>query len=70
MITITRNGTIPPKNAMKDSERVLIAEKLRLALDEIETGAGDFFSIRNAVRYQREALRTAHRRLARLGGEA
>ncbi|RMC40991.1 hypothetical protein C9E82_00150 [Paracoccus siganidrum] len=55
---------------MPVTERALIADKLRLALDEIETGAGDFRSIREAVRYQREAIRASHRRLERLGGEA
>ncbi|MBB1498790.1 hypothetical protein [Paracoccus sp. MC1862] len=48
------------------AERALIAENLRLALDEIETGAGDFASVFNAVAFQREAIRTAHRRLDRL----
>ena len=55
---------------MPVTERALIAEKLRLALDEIETGAGDLRSVREAVRYQREAIRASHRRLGRLGGEA
>lgn len=55
---------------MPVAEREVIADKLRLALDEIETGAGDLRSVREAVRYQREAMRASHRRLARLGGEA
>lgn len=51
---------------MPVTERTLIAEKLRLALDEIETGAGDLRSIREAVRFQREAIRASHRRFERL----
>lgn len=56
------NNTLMPV-----AERALIADALKLALDEIETGAGDVISLRNAVRYQREAIRTSHRRLQRMG---
>lgn len=52
------------------AERAYIAERLRLALDEIETGAGDYISLRNAISFQREALRCAHRRLDVLKGGA
>ncbi len=52
------------------AERKLIAEKLRLALDEIETGRGDYQSVRNAVAFQREALLIGHRRLDRMEGVA
>lgn len=51
-------------------ERAYIAERLRLALDVVETGPGDLLSVREAVRFQRDAIRASHRRLARLGGEA
>lgn len=52
------------------AERAFIADRLRLALDEVETGAGDLLSVREAVRFQRDAIRASHRRLARLGSEA
>lgn len=51
---------------MPQAERAIVADKLRLALDEIESGAGDYISIRNSVSYQREALRVATRRLEAL----
>lgn len=56
------NGGIMPV-----TERALIADNLRLALDEIETGRGDTISLRNAVFFQREAIRASHRRLQRMG---
>ncbi|QRZ13741.1 hypothetical protein JWJ88_03495 [Paracoccus methylovorus] len=55
---------------MPPAERALIADKLRLALDEIETGAGDYASVRNAVAFQREALLIGHRRIDRMEGVA
>ncbi|UFM64823.1 hypothetical protein LOS78_14200 [Paracoccus sp. MA] len=48
----------------------MTADKLRLALDEIESGAGDYQSVRNAVAFQREALLIGHRRLDRMEGVA
>ncbi|KGJ04999.1 hypothetical protein IT41_08245 [Paracoccus halophilus] len=59
-------GQIP--NIAPATERAMIAEKLRLALDEIETGADDYVSIRNAVSFQREALRASHRRMDLMNG--
>lgn len=53
---------------MSDAERALIADRLKLALDEIETGPGDFDSVRRAVKYQREAIQVAHRRYSRMMG--
>lgn len=63
-MTFFRTTTIPA------AERALIADKLRLALDEIESGAGDYQSVRNAVAFQREALLIGHRRLDRMEGVA
>ncbi|GEK69068.1 hypothetical protein [Paracoccus denitrificans] len=65
-------GVLPAASLAKvpDAERKLIAEKLRLALDEIETGRGDYQSVRNAVAFQREALLIGHRRLDRMEGVA
>lgn len=57
-------------SVLSAAERAFIAERLRLALDEVEAGAGDLRSVREAVRFQRDAIRASHRRLARLGGEA
>lgn len=55
-------------HTMPNAERVVVAEKLRLALDELETGAADYVSTRNAVSYLREALRISTRRLEKLRG--
>lgn len=63
----SKSGVIPDFT-MPTAERVVVAEKLRLALDEIETGAADYISVRNAVSLQREALRIATRRLDALRG--
>lgn len=63
-MTFHRTTTIPA------AERALIADKLRLALDEIESGMGDYTSVRNAVAFQREALLIGHRRLDRMEGVA
>lgn len=52
------------------AERALIADRLKLALDEVESGPGDFDSLRRAVRLQREAIRVAHRRYDRMLGGA
>lgn len=60
-----RAGSVLPA-----TERAFIAERLRLALDEIETGRGDYQSVRNAVAFQREALLIGHRRLDRMEGVA
>lgn len=67
-ITTGLPGQIP--NIAPATERAMIADKLRLALDEIETGTGDYVSIRNSVSFQREALRASHRRLDRMKGGA
>lgn len=48
---------------MPDHERHDIHDNLKLALDELDTGPLDFIGLRNCVRYQREALQIAHRRL-------
>lgn len=58
----------PPRLSI--AERAYMADRLRLALDEIETGVGDYISLRNAVSFQRDALRCAHRRLDVLKGGA
>lgn len=55
---------------MELAERTVVAEKLKLALDEVETGMLDYASLRNAVRFQREALKISRRRLEKMGGEA
>lgn len=58
------------KLVMPFAERALIVDKLKLALDELETGPGDFDCIRRAVRYQREAIQVSHRRYDRMLGGA
>ncbi|MGA0613433.1 hypothetical protein [Paracoccus sp. KR1-242] len=56
-----RAGSVLPM-----AERVFITVRLRLALDEVETGPGDLKSMQNAIQYQIEALRAAQRRLDRM----
>lgn len=58
------------KHPLPAAERALIVDRLKLALDEVETGPGDFDSVRRAVKYQREAIQVSHRRYSRmLGGD-
>jgi len=59
----TKNRTCANGKNMPAEEQLDIRDNLRLALDEIETGPLDFIGLRNCVRYQRDALTMAHRRM-------
>lgn len=51
---------------MPAAERALIAERLALALDEIETGPADAVSLQRAATFQNDAAKILTRRANRM----